>query len=221
MKSCITLLLFLSTCVLCTPPILPVVLYSDGLFFLPAILNQFFKSLFPSSICDFQLIFPQLLLAPTITTHPLLSTPKSRRYLYGAFSLHFFAPPPPTIKNLTPLPTRAEASEFGLERRQSRKASSLAYIICICILRMQSVSARRFAYSESHFQTSFPYLNLGKFTYSSLLLHFPLNFKHFLSPHPSSSTPSQNENTTATHSHFAYITATFSKCEGSATLQQT
>jgi len=54
----ITLLLFLSTCVLCTPPILPVVLYSDGLLFLPAISNQFFKSLFPSSICDFQLIFP-------------------------------------------------------------------------------------------------------------------------------------------------------------------
>ena len=90
----ITLLLFLSTCVLCTPPILPVVLYSDGLLFLPAISNQFFKSLFPSSICDFQLIFPQLLLAPTITTHPLLSTPKSRRYLYAAFSLHFSTPLP-------------------------------------------------------------------------------------------------------------------------------
>lgn len=218
MKSCITLLLFLSTCVLCTPPILPVVLYSDGLLFLPAFSTRFFKSLFPSSICDFQLIFPQLLLAPTITNHPLLSTPKSRRYLYGRLFTSLFHTPPPTIKNLTPLPTRAEASEFGLERRQSRKASSLAYIICICILRMQSMSARRFAYSGSHFQTSFPYLNLGKFTYSSFSLPFPLNFKHFLLPHYHTAIHSQNENTTATHSHFAYITATFSKCEGSATL---
>ena len=83
---------------------------------------------------------------------------------------------------------------------------------------MQSASARRFTYSGSHFQTSFPYLNLDKFTYFSLSLPFLLNPKHFLLPHYHTAIHSQNENTTATNSHFAYITATFSKCECSATL---
>lgn len=195
-------------------------LYSDGLLFYLAFQTSFSNHFFLVPYAIFNSFFrsssqPQLSL-PT----PYFLPPRVEDTYMAPF--HFtFSHPSPTIKNLTPLPTRAGASEFGLERRQSRKASSLAYIICICILRMQSASARRFAYSGSHFQTSFPYLNLGKFTYSSFSLPFPLNFKHFLLPHYHTAIHSQNENTTATHSHFAYITATFSKCEGSATLQRT
>lgn len=218
MKSCITLLLFLSTCVLCTPPILPVVYIPTGFFF-----TCNFKPVFQITFSQFHMRFStHFSVAPPSPNYhypPPTFYPQEQKILIWRLFTSLFRTPPPTKKDSASLPTRAGASEFGLERRQSRKASSLAYIICICILRMQSASARRFAYSGSHFQTSFPYLNLGKFTYSSLSLPFPLNSKHFLIPHYHTAIHSQNENTTATHSHFAYITATFSKCECSATLQ--